>query len=183
MGPGPEEKRKKTMKKLFALMLALCLVCGCAALADNEIAWDQVEPMLTENGLTGEFVTFDQIAVKLWIPAGMTAVEELPEGYIGYYAADDGDAVSVVYVDVDGMDLNTYAEQVAANGGTEIEAGTVNGLPCISYEYTTDDGLLCMCCAFTTQAGYILEVSAGPLADDNAKLGASCILASIQAAE
>ena len=171
------------MKKLFALMLALCLLLCSAALADNEITWDQVEPMLTENGLTGEFVTFDQIAVKIWIPAGMTAAEELPEGYIGYFAAEDGDAISVVYVDVDGMDLNTYAEQVAANGGTEIEAGTVNGLPCVTYEFPNEDGTVNMCCSFTTQLGYILEVAVGPLADDNAKLGGSCVLASIQASE
>ena len=56
--------------------------------------------------------------------------------------------------------------------------GTVNGLPCISYEYNTN-----LCCSFTTQMGYILEVTVGPLPDDNAKLGASAILASIQAAE
>ena len=167
------------MKKLFALMLALCLMLGCAAMAENEISWDQVESVLTEKAINGEFVTFDQIAVKIWIPEGMAAVEEeLPEGYIGYYAAEDGDAVAVTYVNVEGMDLNTYAEQVAANGGENIEAGTVNGLECLSYEYNG-----CMVCSFTTQMGYILEVTVGPLADDTAKLGASAILASIQSAE
>jgi len=170
------------MKKLFALMLALCLVLCSAALAENEISWEQVEPLLTENGINGEFVTFDQIAVKVWIPEGMAAVEGMPENYIGYFATEDGDAVAVTYVNVEGMDLNTYAEQVAANGGENIEAGTVNGLPCITYEFTSDAGL-CQVCSFTTEAGYVLEVAVGPLADDNAKLGASVVLASIQAAE
>lgn len=172
------------MKKLFALMLALCLVLCTAAMAENEISWDQVEPVLAEKGINGEFVTFDQIAVKVWIPEGMAAVdtEGLPEGYIGYFAAEDGDAVAVMYVNVEGMDLNAYAEQVAANGGENIEAGTVNGLPCITYEFTSDAGL-CRVCSFTTQAGYILEVAVGPLADDNAELGAGIVLASIQAAE
>ena len=177
------------MKKIFALLLALCLLCGCAAVAEtateNAVSWEQVAPVLEGTGLTGEFVTFDQIAVKIWIPEGMEAVaaEELPEGYIGYFAAAEGDAVSVAYVDVDGMDLSTYAEQVAASGGTEIETGTVNGLPCVTYEYPADEGSVNLCCAFTTEAGYILEVAAGPVADENAKLGASFILASIQAAE
>ena len=172
------------MKKLFALMLALCLMLCSAAVAENEISWDQVEPLLTESGVNGEFVTFDQIAVKVWIPEGMTAVdvEGLPEGYIGYFAAEDGDAVAVMYVNVEGMDLNAYAEQVTANGGDKIEAGTVNGLPCITYEFTSDAGL-CQVCSFTTEAGYILEVAVGPLADDNAKMGAAFVLASIQAAE
>ena len=77
------------MKKLFALMLALCLVLCSAALAENEISWDQVEPLLTENGINGEFVTFEQIAVKVWIPEGMTAVEDMPENYIGYFGSPD----------------------------------------------------------------------------------------------
>ena len=173
------------MKKLFALMLALCLLCGCTAIADNEITWEQVEPVLTEAGLTGEFVTFEQIAAKIWIPAGMSAFadEQLPEGYIGYFVADDESAVSVAYVDVEGMDLDAYAEAVTANGGTQVELGTVNGLPCVTYVYPNEDGSANLCCSFTTQAGYILEVAVGPVADDNAKLGASAILASIQAAE
>ena len=170
------------MKKLFALMLALCLLCACTALAENEITWEQVAPMLEANGITGEWVTFDEIAVKIFVPAGLTAVELAEEdkdnGYIGYFTAEDGEAIAVMYVNADGMDLETYAAQVGEAGGTEIEAGTVNGLPCISYEFNGN-----MCCSFTTQMGYILEVTVGPLADDTAKLGASAILASIQAAE
>jgi len=153
-----------------------------AALAENEISWDQVEPLLTENGINGEFVTFEQIAVKVWIPEGMTAVEDMPENYIGYFAAEDGDAVAVVYANAEGMDLETYAQVVAENGGANIETGTVNGLPCLTYEFTNDAGL-CQVCSFTTEAGYILEVAVGPLPDDNAKMGAGFVLASIQAAE
>ena len=77
------------------------------------------------------------------------------------------------------MDLDQYKTILEGTEGvSEIETGTVNGLPCISYEYNGN-----MCCSFTTQAGYILEVVVGPLADDNAKIGASIILASIQSAE
>ena len=174
------------MKKLFALMLALCLLCGCTALADNEITWDQVSPQLEAAGVTGDFVTFDEIAVKVFIPTGAKAAELSDEdkanGFIGYFTDESGDAIAVQYVNVEGMDLETYAAQVAENGGTEIEAGTVNGLPCITYEFTADAGL-CRVCSFTTQAGYILEVAVGPLADDNAKLGAGIVLASIQSAE
>ena len=170
------------MKKLFALMLALCLMLGCTALADAEITWEQVAPMMEQIGLTGEFVTFDEIAVKLFVPTGMNAVELSDEdranGYIGYFAAEEGDAIAVQYVDVNGMDLAEYAAQLAETDATGIETGTVNGLPCISYEYGTN-----LCCSFTTQMGYILEVTVGPAEDENAKLGGSIILASIQAAE
>ena len=77
------------------------------------------------------------------------------------------------------MILEEYAASLAEmEGVTEIETGTVNGLPCVSYECNGN-----MCCSFTTQMGYILEVTVGPLPDDNAKFGGSIILASIQAAE
>ena len=175
------------MKKLFALMLALCLsLTAFAALAETaaaaEITWEEVAPMLEASGLTGEFVTFDEIAVKLFVPEGMTAAELTDEdrekGYIGYYAAEDGDAIAIQYVNVEGMTLEDYAASIQGDDVTGLEFGTVNGLPCISYEYNS-----CLVCAFTTQMGYILEVTVGPAADDNAKLGASVVLASIQAAE
>jgi len=170
------------MKKLFALMLALCLMLCSAALADNSITWEEVAPTLEGAGIEGQFYTFEQIAVKIWIPNGMSATELPNENYIGYFAAEDGDAVAVMYADVEIKNLDDYAVFVAENGGANVETGTVNGLPCITYEFTSDAGL-CQVCSFTTEAGYILEVAVGPLPDDNAKMGAGFVLASIQAAE
>ncbi len=172
------------MKKLFALILALCLLCACAATAENTttITWEEVSPLVAE--IPAEFVTFDQIAVKIWIPTGMTAAaaEELPEGMIGYYSEEDGSAVSVTYVDVDGAELAEYAAYLTDEGMEEVETGTVNGLPCVTYKYDSDAGKV-LCIAFATQAGYFLEVVAGPVASEADELGASAILASIQAAE
>ena len=171
------------MKKFAALMLALCLMLGCTALADNEITWEQVAPTLEAAGVTGDFVTFDEIAVKVFIPTGANAVELTDEnkeaGYIGYFTDESGDAIAVQYVDVNGMSLEDYkAALETTEGVTEIETGTVNGLPCVSYEYNS-----CIICAFTTQKGYILEVAVGPLPDDASKQAASFVLASIQSAE
>ena len=169
------------MKKLFALVLALCLLCGCTALADNEITWDQVVPVLEEAGVTGDFYTFEQIAVAIFIPTGMNPAEEMPgENYIGYFAAEDGSAVAVQYVNVEGMDLDTYTAALEGVGATGIERGTVNGLPCVSYEMPANQT---MNVAFTTEAGYVLEVVVGPVTSDVEKLAASAILSSIQAAE
>ena len=169
------------MKKVFALMLALCLMLGCTALAENEISWEQITPTLEAAGITGEFVTFDEIAVKVFIFNGMAAQELSDEdrqnGYIGYYAAEDGSAIAIQYVDVNGMTLEDYTANLPEAGATEIETGTVNGLPCVSYAFNGN-----LCCSFTTEKGYILEVSVGPVEDDNAKFAAAAVLASIQPA-
>ena len=166
------------MKKLFALVLALCLLCGCTALADNEISWEQVEPLLEQAGVNGNLYTFDQIAVAIFIPEGLESVELPDDSYIGYFAAEDGSAVAVQYVNVEGMDLETYTAALPGVGATEIETGTVNGLPCVTYEMPANKT---MNIAFTTEAGYILEVVVGPVEDDNAKTAAGFIMASIMA--
>ena len=166
------------MKKLFALVLALCLLCGCTALADNEISWEQVEPLLEQAGVNGNLYTFDQIAVAIFIPEGMESVELPNDSYIGYFAAEDGSAVAVQYVNVEGMDLETYTAALPGVGATEIETGTVNGMSCVTYEMPANKT---MNIAFTTEAGYILEVVVGPVEDDNAKTAAGFIMASIMA--
>ena len=166
------------MKKLFALVLALFLLCGCTALADNEISWEQVEPLLEQAGVNGNLYTFDQIAVAIFIPEGMESVELPNDSYIGYFAAEDGSAVAVQYVNVEGMDLETYTAALPGVGATEIETGTVNGMPCVTYEIPANKT---MNIAFTTEAGYILEVVVGPVEEDNAKTAAGFIMASIMA--
>ena len=172
------------MKKIFALMLALCLMLGCTALAENEISWEQITPTLEAAGITGEFVTFDEIAVKVFIFNGMAAQELSDEdrqnGYIGYYAAEDGSAIAIQYVDVNGMTLEDYTANLPEAGATEIETGTVNGLPCVSYEVPEQKTV---CIAFTTEAGYVLEVAIAPVASDEEKIAASVIMASIQPVE
>ena len=165
------------MKKLFALVLCLCMLCGCTALAENEITWEQVEPMLEEGGVKGDFYTFDEIAVDIFIPDGMEEAELPDDSYIGYFASEDGSAVAVMYVNVEGMDLETYAAALTDVGATGIETGTVNGLPCVTYEVPENQTVNI---AFTTEAGYILEVVCGPVTTDEEKLAASVIMASIQ---
>ena len=162
------------MKKLVVLILALCLLCSVASAAD--LNWADAEEAASQ--IAGEFKTFDEISVKIWIPDVLKAVDA-GENRIGYFMTEDESAaISVQYVDMNGMSLEDYAAQLAEAGATEVELGTVNGLPCVNYVNGTNLSL-----AFTTQMGYILEVTVGPVEDDNSKIAASFVLASVQAAE
>ena len=166
------------MKKIFALMLALCLMLGCTAVAENAVSWEDVAPTLEAAGVSGQFYTFDAISVALFVPEGASPAELPDESYIGYFTSDDGDAdtIAVQYINVDGLTLEAYYEMLKSTDGvTELEAGTVNGLPCLSYEYNN-----CLVCSFTTEKGYILEVVAGPLSDEEFMQKASFVFASIQ---
>ncbi len=172
------------MKKIVCVLMALCLMLAAtAAMAEATLNWSDFEPILSESGVNGEFVTFDQVAVKIWIPEGMNAAEltqeDIDKGFIGYFAPEDQSAaLSVVYVDTDGMTLEQYGENLAGQDGvTEIEYGTVNGLPCVTYQIPDQDSVSI---AFTTEAGYILEVTCWPVSEENATLVWGAVTASIQ---
>ena len=167
------------MKKLFALILSLCLLCGCTAMAETVISWEDVTPYLEAGEVTGDFYTFDAIAAMIWIPTGMVPTELPDESYIGYFVPEDGSegAIAVQYVDVNGASLEDYAAILPDVGATGIEMGTLNGLPCVSYDLPETNA---MCVAFTTEAGYVMEVIVAPITDELTKLAASVVLASVQ---
>ena len=173
------------MKKLFALIVALMMLATVAfAEAAPALNWEDFEPALEAGGVTGQFYTFDEIAIKIWLPDGFNPVEltedDTAAGYIGYYMPEDqSGAVAVMYVDIGGASLEDYAAYLESEAGaTEIEVGTVNGLPCVSYNLPDQDSVSV---TFTTEAGYALEVTCAPASDENAQLVWGAVIASIQA--
>ena len=77
-----------------------------------ELSWDMVSESAAE--VEGDFVTFDEIAVKIWVPAVMQAVEltdeDVENGYIGYFSNEENTwNLAVVYANVDGMSIEDYA--------------------------------------------------------------------------
>ena len=173
------------MKKLLAVIVALMLLASAAIAEAPALSWSDFEPVLEAGGVTGQFYTFDEIAIKIWLPDGMNAVELTDEdkanGYIGYYMPEDQSAtVAVMYVDVNGMSLEEYGNYLTSEAGaTEVEVGTVNGFPCVSYKLPEQDTVSV---AFTTEAGYVLEVTCSPASEENADLVWGAVVSSIQAA-
>ena len=174
------------MKKILCVLMMLCLMMS-VALGEGTatLNWEDMAPALEAGGVTGQFYTFDEISVKIWLPDGMLPVELTDEdkekGYIGYFMPEDESAkMAVMYVNVDGTTLEEYAQLLAAEDDvTEIEMGTVNGFPCVSYLLPAQDSVSI---AFTTEAGYILEVTCAPLSEENAELVWRAVISSIQAA-
>ena len=170
------------MKKLIALVLALLMLGSVACAEDVNLSWDDVAE--AANTIEGEFKTFDEISVKIWIPDVLKETElsdaDRERGYIGYFMTDDQSAaVAVQYVNMESMSLDDYQKTISeVEGVTDIEKGTVNGLDALSYEYN-GNGVI----AFTTEMGYILEVSCGPLSDEGFKAVAAIVISSIQPAE
>ena len=171
------------MKKLFAILMALCLFVSGAALAEaaEEVNWSDVAEVIEASGVNGDFHTFDEIAVKIWIPEGLEPVEltqeDVDAGYIGYFQNEEA-ALAVVYVDVDGASIEDYANSLAGMEDVEnIAMLNINGLQGVRYQLPEKDSLNI---AFATEAGYILEVTMAPLSAEGADVVWGVVGASIQ---
>ena len=164
------------MKKLVALILTLAMMlCVGTAFATEaepeqtgateaepeqtgaiEINWADLEEQGAETIAQGDFVTFDEIAVKMWMPNALAAVEltddDKAQGYIGYYQPEDA--------------------------ATEMEDVVINGMEAVSYVLEESDTA---CVSFVTEAGFIFEVSGSPKSDENFAALLSMVMASIQA--
>lgn len=184
------------MKKLFALILAALMVLGCAAVASAEevqtleLNWEDFEAEIESSeemkaAWSGDFVTMDEIAMKLYIPASFEQVELTDEdreaGYIAYFAMGEDMGIGIQYVDADGMSLEEYA-QLLTEDSIECTNAVVNGLPALAYSFTEDDRETAVL-AFSTEKGYILEIAFAPTNDEGFGAVATVLMASVQAAE
>ena len=72
------------MKKKIARVLAAMMAVGSMGMASfaeeteaqvTELNWEAVEPIMEAIGVEGDFVTFDEVAVKMWLPSVLDEVE------------------------------------------------------------------------------------------------------------
>ena len=194
-------------KKIAAMMIASCMIFSSVAVmaeetdstaaestaADaevTELTWDMMveanKASDTDILSQGDFVTFDEIACKMWVPSALKQVEltddDKDAGFIAYFQTDDESAAaSVVYADVKGMELEAYAEEIMGIDGVEnVELMTVNGLPAVSYDMPENDST---CLSLATEAGYILEFTWSPISDEDYQGIVAIMGASIQPEE
>ena len=145
------------MKKLVSLVLvAVMMLCAVPAFATETtvVNWADLQEQGAETIARGEFVVFDEIAVKMWVPAGLNAVELTDEdkesGYIAYFMPEDESAaLAVMYVDANGMTLEEYKALLPDAGATEIEDVIVNGMPAITYVLEENDTIIGIITAIT----------------------------------
>ena len=181
------------MKKIVSIFIALTmLLCAVSAFATEaapaeatEVNWSDLQEQGAALIAQGDFVTLDEISVKFWVPNSFSAVEltddDRAQGYIAYFvSADQAYAVSVMYIDANGLSLDDYKVNLAEYGATEMEDVTINGMSALSYVL---EGTDTACVSFATEAGYILEFAGAPKSDEGFAAVLAFIMASIQPEE
>ena len=170
------------MKKLLALLVALCMMCSVAAMAEStqavELNWSDVEEVANDIG--GAFVGID-LGLVIWAPNDYVVVSELPEEYTekgiyGMIAKEDlTGAIALQYVDVKGATLEECVASI--EGATDPKAMVINGFPCINFDMKEMDAT---CVAFATEQGRLFVLSFLPVSDEEFAAVSTIMVASIQ---
>jgi len=177
------------MKKLIAILISLCLMLAAAGAfaetAITEMSWETVEPLLETYGLEGNFETFDEVAVQIWIPSSMTrselTQEDVDKGFIAHFLDEDQTAqILVMYTDADGMTLEEYAKALPDDSVSDIEELVINDLEAISYTVEETDSITY---AFEIENGYILDVTMAPKSAEGADIAWYIVASSIMEEE
>ena len=170
------------MKKLIVVLLAFCMLFGFAhAEETTEYSWANYEEGFEKSGIEAEFVTFDDVGVKILIPKALPkwdlTEEDINHGFIFYYADEKEETyVGMTYVPFD--TLEAYHNEVkGVEPISDIREVTINGVPAISYQVKSNDS---MSLAFVNDAGKLLEVTVRPLSQEYAKETWDMIISSIQ---
>jgi hypothetical protein len=156
-------------------------------LADNELVWQMALDVIEEYGLEGDFITFDEVGLKMWLPdflAPGTIPAEQPnqDMFIGYYSTADGSAfASAVYQPVD-LTLDEYREVLDSMGDMleDIDEFVINGLPCIVYFIPSTD---MMCVSTVVEGKGLVEFTFAPVSDEDFGAFTEFMAISIQPAE
>ena len=125
------------MKKLFAIVLALCLLASCA-LADGpeaELNWADYDTEENQSlGQTQVLTIPDICSLYFWVPTSvMNTVDVSSLGGAAGYQTDDG--VYSLFVSVLNVtSLEDYLTQQQANGTDNFHYVTTNGIDCVSGE-------------------------------------------------
>ena len=181
------------MKKLFALLLTLCLMAACCAFAE-EAAEDNSEPVINwadfeeaASQIEGQFAEIADLGLKMYVPAifGTAEVseEQKAAGVIAILSTADGTGrVSITYQNLGDMDDETYYAELEKAGAVEIEFATLNGMDAMSYDLEIN-GVKTSNVVIPYEGGDIVTFSFAPMDDEGFKGVAGIMTASIQDAE
>ena len=143
------------MKKLFALVLSLCLLCSIAMAESTSptVNWSDFEDKAVEIG--GVLYGFSEVGIDymMFVPDGFEAVEvpaDVAEAGVLAILSNGTLTFSVSKYSIEGMSRDDFLESLNVAKATEIEAGILNGIECFSYILTTADGLMTTNVAFPT---------------------------------
>ena len=180
------------MKKLFAVLLSLCLfvIPAMAQTQDNpqEMTWEELEESFQETGYGGQFWNIPSLGISIMIPNGLEQTElseeSIENGFVEIFATEDASvAVMISYRDLGCETLEEVAELVVETIEDAKFGGfyRINGLDAILFMNPGNDDLTAA--IGTTEPGHYIQVSIKPISNEEINSLSGYILGSIQPLE
>ena len=123
------------MKKLFAVVLFLCMFCTCAFAESTALSWDSIPEEAQAAGVFTELPLGDDLAILCWIPANMVAVDvstiEAEVAPVEAYQTEDGACTLRIFA-LQVNDVDEYLDGLEANGA-ELGDLDINGIEAWSF--------------------------------------------------
>ena len=180
------------MKKLFAVLLALCMLFSVAlaeaaeeAPAVIELNWADVEEAAAQ--IEGRFVAIGDLGVMIYVPNAFSELEVPQEyqdaGVIAVLSTEDGAAaISIAYRSLGEMTSDEFFTQLQESGAENFELAMINGEEALSYDVTYQ-GVKTSNVVFANEEDMtILTFSFAPMDDEGFAAVAALMVPSIQPA-
>ena len=173
------------MKKLFALLTVLCLLCSCCVFADEvvEISWEDVEEAAAN--YPGSIQNLGVYSMGLYVPDSFQAVEITEEqkaaGIFFILQNEAGYRVVGTYQSLGDNNVEYLIDELQKAGATGIAEISINELPAIEYDLQTADGVQSSSLVyFNANDNTFLTISFAPTDNEDFQEVAKIIVASIQ---
>lgn len=147
------------MKKLFAVMMALCLMLTAAAFAEGTdtvvINWADHEAEAAN--IQGVFGNISTTGLKMFVPdefENQEISEETMKGGTILVLKSNQEEKAIVNAQVMGGDIATVKATLEQQGAT-VRNATINGIPAIMFT-AGSNGVVASCFGFSTTAGMTL---------------------------
>ena len=169
------------MKKILAAMLVLTLLFTFCAFAEEvpAINWSDVESAAAS--IEGSWYVFNDIALQHWMPSifeNKALTEEDGEDMLAKFETADGAAgIYVQYLQGnEGATMDETISTLEANGATDIERCTLNGLDAVSFSVPDVDAVYVV---FITESGNYVQFIFAPASDEGFSQLSQLIIASV----
>ena len=133
------------MKKLFALAMALCLLCGVALAEETpELNWSNIPEEIQANGSLQQIAAPDLPVIVYWVPANMPAVDpstvQADPAPAAVFMTEDGQYTISVFA----LNVTSLQEYLTAleGAGNKLNNVSINGIDCVSVEADAYEGVI-----------------------------------------
>lgn len=176
------------MKKLFALMLALCLMGSCCAFAEEEskeLNWEEVEALSAQ--YEGSLKAIADTGLAMYVPDSFAAAElteeQIAQGNFFLLKDENNYRVSAMLQSLGSLELSDFVAEQLKAGATEMEEIALNGIPAMSYDFEVNGEKIGCITFYNDTDNTVLTLSFAPADNEAYQEIIALMMGSIQAAE